>query len=91
MIIVKKGKGCGIKPLLSSTLDRKDRSAIDVEAILDALFCNEDKNSIIKRFEITEEDFEEAMTFAMYAVSQFNGKEDLAWDKNHPDNIYSSK
>lgn len=93
MIIVKKGQGCGNRPLINGTVgkreDGKRKNPMDVEGILCALFCGENKDDILKKNpDMTGQDFEEALTFSMYAVSKFNGKSDLKWDKDSPDNIW---
>lgn len=93
MIIVKKGQGCGNKPLISGTIGKREngirKNPMDVEGILCALFCGENKEKILeKNPDMTEQDFEDALTFSMYAVSQFNGKTDLKWDKDSQDNIW---
>ncbi len=92
MIIVIKGQGCGNKPLISGTIgkreDGKRKNPMDVEGILCALFCGENKDEILeKNPDMTEQDFEDALTFSMYAVSKFDGKSDLKWNKDSSDNI----
>lgn len=93
MIIVKKGKGCGNRPLISGTVGKREdgtrKHPVDVEDILCSLFCGESKDKILKeRPDMTEQDFEDALTFCMYAVSKFNGNTELEWDKNSPENSW---
>ncbi len=93
MIIVKTGQGCGNKPLILGTIGKREdgtrKNPMDVEGILCALFCGKNKDEILKAEpDMTEQDFEDALTFSIYAVSQFNGKSDLKWDKNTPENYW---
>lgn len=95
MIIVKKGQGCGNRPLIDGTVGKREngerKHPMDVEGILCALFCGENKEDILaKNLDMTEQDFEDALTFSMYAVSQFNGKTDLAWSKDSPENYWGN-
>jgi len=95
MIIVKKGQGCGNRPLISGTIGKREdgtrKNPMDVEGILCALFCGENKNEILeKNPDMTDQDFEDALTFSMYAVSMFDGTTDLAWDKNSPGNYWGN-
>ena len=94
MIIVKKGQGCGNRPLISGTVGKRKngtrKHTMDVEDILCALYHGENKKDILaKNLDMIEQDFKDALTFAMYAVSQFNGKVDLAWDKNSTENYWA--
>ena len=79
MISCKKGV-CGYRPTIDGT-------RIDVEQILCALFCGESKDDILEIYpQISEKDFEDALTFSMYAVSKFDRCKNLAWDKNSSEN-----
>lgn len=93
MIIVKKGQGCGNRPLIEGTVGKREngerKHPVDVELVLCALFCGKSKDEILKdEPDMTEQDFEDVLTFAMYAVSKFNGKTDLSWNKDSPENIW---
>jgi hypothetical protein len=94
MIIVSKGKGCGNQPMVSGTIGKRENGKrkyhTSVEDILCALFCGESKKEILeKNKDMSEQDFEDALTFSMYAISKFNGKEDLQWDKDSEENKWS--
>lgn len=79
MVSCKKGV-CGCRPTIDGT-------RIDVEAILWALFCGDSKENVLKLYpQISEKDFEDALTFCMYAVSKFDGHKDLSWDENSSEN-----
>ena len=93
MITIKKGQGCGNRPLISGTVGKREgetkKRPVDVESILCSVFCVESKDEILKRRpDMTEQDFEDALTFCMYAVSKFNGNTELKWDKNSPENYW---
>ena len=94
MIIIKKGQSCGNRPLIEGSVGKREngekKHTMDVEGILCALFCGENKEEILtKNPDITEQDFEDALTFSMYAVSQFNGKSDLVWGQDSPENYWA--
>ncbi len=79
--------------MLDGTVGKRENGErmhpVDVELILCALFCGKSKDEVLKNeSDITEQDFKDALTFSMYAVSKFNGKLDLKWDKDSPDNIW---
>lgn len=93
MIIVKKGQGCGNRPLISGTIGKREdgtrKHTMDVEGVLCSLFCGENKKEILaKNPDMTEQDFEDALSFSLFAVSQFNGKPDLKWNQNTPENYW---
>ena len=93
MITIKQGPGCWNRPLISGTVGTREdgtrKHPVDVESILCSLFCGESKDEILKKCpDMTEQDFEDALTFCMYAVSKFNGDTKLKWDKNSSENYW---
>ncbi len=74
MIIVKKGLGCGDEPLISGSIgtDSNRKIAISVDDILGAFYNGANKDQILSKYCISEEDFRDAVSFAQYAVSKFN-------------------
>ena len=81
-MVVCKNSTCNGRPIIFGT-------RIEVQSILWRLLHGDSKEDILADYNwISEKDFEDCLSFSIYAVSKFNNNKDLNWSQDTPYNIF---